>query len=151
MKKHLTLLTFILCSLKSFSQWSYETVNNGFDDPYRIAYSKSMNGAFLKLENVNGNVCFYLQGSYTCDDDPLVEVVCVVAGENRKYSFAGIISEDRKIVFITDDLESSGMLDDFKNATVLKIRINETYCVTNIYSFNMGKSSSAFTFIKSYF
>lgn len=151
MKKHLAPLTFILFSSHSFSQWSYETVNNGFDDPYRIAYTKSMNGAILKLENVYGNVCFYIQGVYTCDENPFVEVVCVVGGENRKYSFATQTSENKEAVFLTDDLEGSGMLNDFKNASVLKLRINETYCETTIYSFNMSKSSSAFTFIKNAF
>lgn len=146
MKKVLMLLSCVSFSLSAFSQWSYETVNNGFDDAYRIAYTKEVNGAILKLENV-GTVAFYLQGSYTCEEYPLVEVVCVVGGENRKYSFSGITSEDKKAVFITDDLEGSGMLNDFKNATILKVRINETYCDTSTFSFSMGKSSSAYTFI----
>jgi hypothetical protein len=147
MKKVLILLSFVYFSLSSFAQWSYETVNNGFDDPYRIAYTKQVDGAILKLENVDGNIAFYIQGSYTCEDYPLVEIVCVVAGENKKYSFSAITSDDRTVVFITDDLENSGMLNDFKNATTLKIRINETYCDTSVFSFYMGKSSSAYTFI----
>jgi hypothetical protein len=147
MKKTVVLLSFISCSLSAFSQWTYETVNNGFDDPYRIAYTKEVNEAILKLENVDGDIYFYLQGSYTCEEYPFVEVICVVNGENRKYSFSGITSDDKKVVFITSDLENSGMLDDFKNATTLKLRINETYCDTFTFSFNMSKSSSAYTFI----
>jgi len=146
MKKIIALI-FMSCSFSTFSQWTYETVNNGFDDPYRIAYTKEMNGAILKLENVEGSVFFYLQGSYTCEDYPMVEVICVVGTSNNKYTFYGSTSEDKTVVFITDDLENSGMLNDFKNATSIKLRINETYCDTEIFSFNMSKSSSAYTFI----
>lgn len=145
--KNALIVISLFCSFISHSQWTYETINNGFDDPYRIAYTKEMNGAILKLENVEGSVFFYIQGSYTCEDYPLVEVICVVGGENKKYTFYATTSEDKSVVFITDDLANSGMLTDFKNATSIKIRINETYCDTEIFSYNMLKSSSAYTFI----
>jgi len=145
--KNALIITCLFCSFFSHSQWTYETVNNGFDDPFRIAYTKEMNGAVLKLENVEGFVFFYLQGSYTCEDYPMVEVICVTGSSNNKYTFYGSTSEDKTVVFITDDLENSGMLTDFKNATSIKLRINETYCDTEIFSFNMSKSSSAYTFI----
>jgi hypothetical protein len=147
MKNFVAFIIFLFCRLSALSQWSYETVNNGFDDPYRIAYTREVDGAMLKLENVDGMVYFYIQGSYTCEDYPLVEIICVVGGENRKYSFVSTTSEDRTVVFISEDLENSGMLADFKNASLLKLRINETYCDSAIFSFNMSKSSSAFNFI----
>ncbi len=146
-KKIIFTIFFMQFIFTSLSQWTYETVNNGFDDPYRIAYTKEVDGAILKLENVDGKVFFYIQGSYTCEDYPLVEIICVVNGENKKYSFVSTTSEDRTVVFISDDLENSGMLADFKNASILKLRINETYCDSVIFNFNMYKSSSAFSFI----
>ncbi len=147
MKNILLTIGFFLITLNLFSQWNYETVNNGFDDPYRIAYTNEVDGAFLKLENYNEQVIFYIEGSYTCDDYPIVEIICVVNGENKKYTFYSETSDNRECVFITFDLENSGLLSDFKNCTTMKIRINETYCDTETYSFNMYKSSSAYTFI----
>lgn len=144
-KLMLFLMLFLTTSL--FSQWTYETVNNGFDEPYRIAYTSADNGAFLKLENFEGSIIFYIQNTYTCDDYPIVEMICVVNGENKKYTFYSETSQDRTSVFFTYDLENSGLLEDFKNCTTLKVRINESYCETEIYSFNMWKSSSAFTFM----
>ena len=48
---------FILClPLALFSQWTFKTVNNGFDKPYKIAYTAIANDARLKLEPVEVEV-----------------------------------------------------------------------------------------------
>lgn len=48
---------FILClPLALFSQWTFKTVNNGFDTPYKIAHTALNNNALLKLEPVEVEV-----------------------------------------------------------------------------------------------
>ena len=74
MKNLFLTIAFVSISIISLSQWTYERVDNGFDEPYRIAYTKTNNGSFLKLENFEGAVSFYLQGGYFCDETPFVEM-----------------------------------------------------------------------------
>lgn len=51
MNNKMTFLTLIVSNF-FFGQWTYKTVKNDFDDPYKIAYSEINNGAILKLEAV---------------------------------------------------------------------------------------------------
>jgi hypothetical protein len=39
------------------------------------------------------------------------------------------------------------MLADFKAASAVKIRINESYCTTETYKFNMSGSKAAYDFM----
>ena len=148
MKNLFFTLAFLFSIFYANSQWSYENVDNGFDDSYRIAYTTSNNGAFLKLENVDGDVIFYIQGKYYCDDFPLVDLVFVVNGVNVKYSIEGMKSDDGKVIFFVADLINSEMLTSFQKCTVLKVRVNESYCSSETYSFNMSKSTSALNYIQ---
>jgi hypothetical protein len=143
------ILSFILfLSIGSaYSQWSYESVSNGFDDPYRIAYTTKNNDAILKLENVEGSIYFYIQGGFFCDDNPSVDLVFVVNGENVKHNLTGIKNDNNSVVFFTGDLMNESMLESFKKCSVLKIRVNESYCDSETYTFNMSKSTSALTYI----
>jgi hypothetical protein len=50
-------------------------------------------------------------------------------------------------MFFTADLIDSELLDSFQKCSVLKIRINQEYCDSETYSFNMSKSTSALNFI----
>jgi hypothetical protein len=129
------------------SQWSYENVSNDFDTPYRIAYTSTNNSAFLKLENVDGGIVFYIQGGYYCDDNPVVDLVFVVNGVNVKYTITGFKNDSNDAVFFTSDLMNHEMLESFKKCSVLKIRINESYCDNDIHSFNMSKSTSALNYM----
>lgn len=53
--KKITLFIHFL-PLVLFSQWTFKTVNNGFDAPYKIAYTAENNDALLKLEPVEVEV-----------------------------------------------------------------------------------------------
>lgn len=146
--KNFILSFILLLSIGSaYSQWSYESVSNDFDDPYRIAYTTKNNNAILKLENVEGSIYFYIQGGFFCDDNPSVDLVFVVNGENVKYNLTGIKNDNNSVVFFTGDLMNESMLESFKKCSVLKIRINESYCDSETYTFNMSKSTSALTYI----
>jgi hypothetical protein len=60
MNKHKLTLTPILLGaflpLVAFGQWTFKTVDNGFDEPYKIAYTAKNNDALLKLEPVEVEV-----------------------------------------------------------------------------------------------
>lgn len=146
--KNIILSFILLVSIGSaYSQWSFESVSNGFDDPYRIAYTTKNNDAILKLENVEGSIYFYIQGGFFCEDNPSVDFVFVVNGENVKYNLTGVKNDNNSVVFFTGDLMNEPMVESFKKCSVLKIRINETYCDSETYTFNMSKSTSALTYI----
>ena len=147
MKKVFFTLAVLFSVSMAYSQWSYELIKNDFDDPYRIAYTSANNSAILKLENVDGSIFFYIQGGYYCDDYPSIDLVFVVNGENIKYNIEGMKNDKNDVVFFTSDLVNNEMFDSFKKCSVLKVRINETYCDSDTYSFNMSKSTSAVTFI----
>ena len=137
----------MLIGFNSSAQWTYQSVDNGFDNRYRIAYTEKNNNAILKLENVDGDIIFYLQGGYFCDETPNIDLVFIVNGENKKYSTSSVKSDDNSCLFFITDLTSSDMFEDFKNCTSLKIRVNESYCDTEVYNFNMSKSTTAYNYI----
>ena len=83
--KTLLLLIGLALSYTASAQWTYETVNNGFDEPYRIAYTAENEGSWLKLENVKGEISFYIAGGYTCEDYVIVDISFLVNGVYKKY------------------------------------------------------------------
>ena len=48
---------------------------------------------------------------------------------------------------IVDDLLNSEILEDFKACTSFIIRINESFCESETYTFNMSGSTNALNFI----
>lgn len=147
--KNLLLIIVLLCSVSAQSQWAYETVDNGFDEAYKIAYTKRVSGAFLKLENVDGNIILYIQGIFFCDDDDTeVDISYMVEGKWEKYNGTGLVSNDQTTVFLEPNMFTSGMLEDFKAATSVKIRIRQTYCDEQIFEFNMSGSTKALNYMK---
>lgn len=142
------LLLFLLCNSIAHSQWTFKTIDNGFDDPYRICYTKENDGAMLKLENVNNNVVFYIQGNYTCEEAVIIDLSFLVNGEYNKYTFEGVASQDREVIFFTWDLMGSLAAEDFKDCSTLKVRVNDTVCGESIYTFNMSGSTLALKYIQ---
>jgi hypothetical protein len=54
--KRITLVSSFCIPLALFSQWTFKTVDNGFDAPYKIAHTAVNNEAILKLEPVEAEV-----------------------------------------------------------------------------------------------
>ena len=147
--KKLLLLLVLLVPMLGAAQWSYETVDNGFDEAYKIAYTKRVGGAYLKLENLDGEILMYLQGVFFCDDDDTeVDISYMVKGKWEKYNGSGMVSNDQTTVFMEPNLLGSEMLEDFQAATSVKIRIRQTYCDEQVYEFNMTGSTKALNFMK---
>lgn len=147
--KTLILIFSLVLSLNLHSQWVYKTITDGFDDPYKIAYTDNTTGAYLKMENVDGKVVFYIKGGYYCDEEPTYDFVFQLGQEVYKVSGVGLRSKANDIIFFTPNLldEEYQTVDWFKKCSKLKIRINESYCTTELYEFNMSKSSSALNFM----
>jgi hypothetical protein len=149
MKKVILSVASMMMLSVGHSQWSYKMVNNGFDDPYKVAYTAVNDGAILKLEKVEDRVAFYIIGRYYCEDYPIVDLVFVVNGQDIKFYCEATKGNDNETVFIIDDILTSNALDAFKNCSLLKVRINESYCDTETYFFNMKGSTAALNYIKS--
>lgn len=147
--KTLILFFSLFITLNLSSQWVYKTITDGFDDPYKIAYTDTPSGAFLKMANINGKVTFYIQGGYFCDEELTYDFVFQLGSDVYKVSGIGIRNSSSDIVFFTPDLmnEEYEIVNWFKKCSKLKIRINESYCTNSYFEFNMSKSASALEFM----
>ena len=147
MKNLLMSVGVILC-LNANAQWTNKTVNNDFDPTYRICYTQFSGINYLKLENVNGEIFFYMQGGYYCDEKPTIDLAFIVNGVSKKYTVYATTSEDSKTIWIINNLlTDTDMLSDFKLCSTLKLRVYDLVCGIETYSFNMGGSQSAINFI----
>jgi hypothetical protein len=146
MKKLLMSVGVMLC-LNANAQWINKSVNNDFDAPYRICYTETNNSGYLKLENIDGLISFYIKGGYYCDDNPIVDLSFIVKGVIKKYIINTTISESNEIVWLIDDLMNTEFIEDFKSCSTLKLRVNDSVCGSETYSFNMAGSTSAINFI----
>jgi hypothetical protein len=147
MKKLVLSVAVVLASMTAKAQWVYQKVDNGIDNPYNIAYTNNEGEATLKIENLDGELAFYITGSYFCEDKPKVDIVFVVNGENKKYQITASKSKSSKTVYLTFDLIKEVYAEDFKNASSVKVRVNETYCTTDVFTFGMEKSKLAIEFM----
>ena len=157
MKQLFLATVMLMTAFMSYSQWSYKTIDNGLDNAYRIAYCDASastyrtNNIFIKLENVDGEIAFYISGNYTCDVEPLVEIAFLVNGIYKKYRFTGLTSESHKTVFIiTDMMDDQSFVDNFKACSLLKIRVNDDACGEETHEFKMTSSSAALTYMRAH-
>lgn len=148
MKKTIFTIATLLVANLSIAQWTNKSVDNGLDEPYKICYTAKNNGSVLKLEKTSSGVAFYLQGGYFCDEIPSVDISFLVKNTWVRYSMIGFTSSQKDVVFLSDYLDESEFFFSFLNATSVKVRVNEEFCDTEIYEFNMSGSTSAFNFIK---
>jgi hypothetical protein len=146
MKKTITFILALLSFTTAFAQWKYKTVDNGFDEKFKIAYVEDATDNFVKLFGGAGEpIGMLLYTGFNCEEDPTVEIALLVGANWEKYEVTGTLSEDRKKVFITYDI--SIMVDDFKSSSLMRVRHNDGHCGTRIYEFNMSGSTAAYNFI----
>lgn len=145
--KKIFIIIGLMFSLNLNAQWTKKTVENDFDEPYKICYTETNNDGWLKLENIDGVISFYIKGGYYCEENPQVDLAFIVNGISKKYIIDGNTSSSNEIVWLIDDLVKNDVFEDFKNCSVLKIRINDSICESEIYSFNMSGSTSAINFM----
>lgn len=137
-------ISVILFNVNTFSQWVTNVVDNGFDSKYTIAYTEDGQSEYLKMENYNG-IVVYLSNTYICSDVVTVDILFLVKDEYKKYKSNAKVSSNHKTVFFINDLSADPlMLQDFKDATIIRIRINDVICDSEIYEFSMKGSTAAY-------
>jgi hypothetical protein len=150
--KKLLLTAVILMTNMAYSQWVTKKVDNGLDDPYRIAYCvNDTERALLKLERGTDYLAFYVTGSYYCDDYPTVDIGLISKAGTKRYQFKCKKSNDNKTVFIILNIlseEEEEFLQDFRAANELVMRVNETNCTDELYRFKMTGSSDAIDYMR---
>ena len=69
------ILTAMLIGMVGFAkaQWTYKKIDNGLDLPYKVAFTETYRNAFLKMENVDGDIWFYMKADYFCNDEVNVD------------------------------------------------------------------------------
>jgi hypothetical protein len=129
-------------------QWVNKSVENGLDDPYKTSYcdSKETTTVYLKLEMVDNKIALYVKGGYFCDEEIYVETAFLVDGKYEKYNFNGITINNDILVFI-GNLGAETCFETFKKSTLMIVRSNDKTCGSDIYSFDMKNSSSAYNFV----
>lgn len=130
------------------AQWTNKTINNGFDPTYKVAYTDITKMQWIKLENYNNAISFYMDGVFVCEKVVDVDISFVVNGAYKKYNLVDCyVTEDHETVFFVDDLRTSDMLSSFKSASSVKVRVNDRTCGEETYEFKMTGGSSAFDFV----
>lgn len=147
----ISLLLVFTTITQGYSQWVTKLVDNKLDPAYKIAYcSDALEKAVLKLEAVDGELAFYIAGSYFCDDMITVDIALIVGGESKRYTVAGTKSSNSKVLFLINDLlveEQAAFFKDLKACTTAVIRTNESHCTSDIFRFNMAGSTRAVNFM----
>lgn len=143
MKKLLFLfLTFTTITLNA--QWKSETLDNGFEEPFKSSYIFSVDKeAILQLTKNEIRVIH----AYTCDDSPLVDLSFKIDSNYVKFTTVADKSKSGKLIYFTE-WNYSKILENLKKASLLKIRINETHCDTDVYTFILNETEKAIDFLK---
>ena len=134
------------------AQWSFKKIDNGIDPPYRIAFTQSDRETYLKMENFNDNVNFYLKGIYFCGEMVNVDLSFYVNDGWKRYNFDAQVGSTKTVVWLEDALQNEvNFLNDFILASKCRIRVNfssDDVCTSTIYEYSMGNSARAYQFMK---
>jgi hypothetical protein len=155
MKKATLLLCLALIGLTASSQWTHKVINSEFDGKFKKAFTKIDNGGFLAMEvgeipidTTDDRYPFmYIMGVYFCDEGTTIEMALYVGKEIKKYDIRATKSNDSRTYYFNDDMWTPEFVSDFKKASKCSIRVNQDYCTTDYFSFNMTGSTDAFNFI----
>jgi len=149
MKKVINLVLAVLITGCINAQWTYKLYDNGFDPAYRMAVTPMNNDAFLYMLNLDSAVTLSVAGNYYCDEAPTVDVVFTVNGVDNKFQLLGYKGSSSDVIYLTWDMSAEDplFLESFKKASVMKIRVNESYCTSEIYTYKMTNSKAAYDYI----
>ena len=146
--KTLLMTIGLALSYTASAQWVSKTVDNGFDDPYKIAHTSGYENQFLKLENYKNEISFYIGGVYICDEAVSVDMSFLVNGVYQKYNLLDCsVSEDNRTLFFMDNLTTHEIFSSFKASSSVKIRINDATCGVVTYEFKMSGSTTAYNYV----
>jgi hypothetical protein len=147
--KKLVLSASLLFALSAQAQWVVKKLDNGFDTPFKIAYTEDGQRPFLKMERYEGAGVLIFKGVYFCGSPIFVELSFQVNGVNKQYGRVCELNEDETTCFITFDIKNEDFFNDFKNCTSVKVRVTDASCseTGEIYTFKMNGSTAAVNFI----
>lgn len=147
--KKLVFAISTFCSVYANAQWVVKKVDNGFDDPIKMAYTEDGQRPFLKLEQYEGAGVLMFKGVYFCEGPVFIELSFQVNGVNKKYGRICELNDEETVAFITWDIKNEDFLNDFKNCTTVKLRITDGGCeeTGEIYTFKMNGSTAAVNFV----
>jgi hypothetical protein len=151
-KQKLTLISILLIPflpLVAFGQWTFKTVDNGFDEPYKIAYTAKNNNAILKLEPVEAEVAlpkkypqqagmYYFETTY---EHSIIggEFIDLSSGALRN---RGLVFSDEKLVIVGEtSLETNGTT---KKYYLLFDRYKKVFCEQEEIKFTIPTSIQSF-------
>jgi hypothetical protein len=144
-------LTAMFTGMVGFAnaQWTFKKVDNGFDEPYKVAYTNTNNLGFLKMEKYNDGVTLYIKGAYFCGEKANVDISFWANNEWQRYTIECNVSLDNDIVWLIEDLAyDKAFLTHFMNSSKVRVRVNTEACDSDIYEFPMGNSARAYQFLK---
>jgi len=149
MKKSIFLAMGLLTAGTLNAQWSFKTVKNGFDKPFKMAWTPENNGAEAYMFVIDSAVVLEITGGDYCDDGPNVDVVLVVNGVDNKFEFKGYKGSTSDVVYITWDMEQNPeFLSAFKLSSTMRVRINESKCDASVYEYKMTNGKAAFNYLR---
>jgi hypothetical protein len=146
--KKLILITLTLIAGKLSAQWKTESIDNGFDPVYHLAFCHDGN-YFLKLENFgDGKVAMILYDGYFCTEEPYVELAYKMGEEWSRFNGNAIMrTTDQKKIIISVDIDKN-MYDEFRKSSLLKIRVDDDHCGKKVYQFDMTGSTTAINWVR---
>lgn len=163
MKKAIIFFTAIAFTIVCNAQWKVKTEGNGFDEKYYVASVLSKDGeAKINMILHEGKVVLDVETPEIVYRErySTVEVTFKIKGENKMYEIGGSARSGSSLLLLTPkgggpndigDLFTEEILNDFKNASLMKMKIIYTrpYLGSSIseyeeYVFNMSGSSNAY-------
>ena len=77
-----------------------------------------------------------LVGSFFCESNPYVDILLTVGGVDKKYTFKGSTHNNKKGIQIKlNIMDDQQFILDFKKASYISIRVNDTECETEVFRY----------------
>ena len=151
MKKYILTLILLTAATISNAQWKNEESDNGFDPKFRYSTVDEQTNStrWLKIEKYKDTqtlLLVYL--GFVCTENPTIELSYKMDTGWCKFKVLGMTSSGKKKVYISDNIEKD-FGDAFAKSSLLKIRVDDDYCGTNVYSFSMAGSKAALDWVHS--
>ena len=145
--KILLILVSFFTLEKANAQWKYNTMIHPIDGKYKVAYTKIIEGTFLKLfPRENGQVGLLMYAGFVCQTSPNVEMSFKMDTGWSNFTVLGVTSEDNKMIFLISDVQND-IYDWFVKSRQLIIRINDGQCGSDTKIFSMRNSAAALRFM----
>ncbi len=145
MKKVLSVA--LLIATNTFGQWTYKTIDNKFDEPFKKAISEDKRGNFIMLEQDENAPFLAIKGSYFCEESLFVELSFQINGTKKLFAFDVDVSDDKRCLYFSEYIWDEEFTSAFKSANKLLVRVNQEYCTDDYFEFNFSGSTAAYNFI----